>query len=182
MASGSGGFPGPALPSVRSPLCKAATEAYVSAMAIFPRPVTPKSAITDLREMFSPDRPHRWSILALSVTLTGLVLWGFALDTRAPKKEREIYYVESWMADRKDSDIIRQQMKDLDKYEAALNKKQDEFQRLADGLGIEWREEEARNTAQRKAVMVAIHKRLDERLAKAEVKETARPNSVATAP
>ncbi len=79
------------------------------------------------------------------------------------------------MSDRKDSDIIRQQMIDLDKYEAALGKKQVEFQKVADSLGIEWREEEARNTAQRKAIMIMIHKRLDERLAAAEAKPPAAP-------
>ncbi len=145
------------------------------AMAILPRPVSPRSAIADLRMMFSPDRPHRWTLLALSATLTALLLWGFALDSRPPKKPREILYVESWMLDRKDSEIIRRQIKDLDTYEAALEKKQQEFQRLADKVGIEWREDEARNTAQRKAVIAAIHKRLDAKLAAALAKEAAEP-------
>lgn len=145
---------------------------YVGAMAIFPRPVSPKSAASDLRDMFAPDRPHRWSILALSVTMTGLLLWGFVLDSRKPPKEREITYVESWMADRRDSDIIRKQLEDITKYEAALERKQGEFQRLADGLGIEWREDAAKNKAQREAVLAAIRKQMEGRLEEALKRES----------
>jgi len=152
-------------------LCNAAPDAYVGAMAIFPRPVSPRSALADLRDMFSPDRPHRWALLALSCTLTGLLLWGFMLDSRTPPKEREIIYVESWMNDRKDSDIIRQQMQDLANYEQALEKKQGEFQKVADMFGIEWREEEMRNRARRKEIIAAIQKQLGARLAKAEARE-----------
>ncbi|BAK68368.1 hypothetical protein SLG_36930 [Sphingobium sp. SYK-6] len=133
-------------------------------MAILPRPVSPTSAFADLREMFSRERPHRWSILALSITLTGFLLWGFLVDSRIPPKEREIIYVESWMSDRKDSDIIRRQIEDLAKYEAALERKQREFQSVADSLGIEWREDEIRNRAQRKETIAAMNKLLHKRL------------------
>jgi len=151
---------------------------YVVAMAIFPRPASPRSAVSDLREMFSPERPHRWPILALSVTLTGLLLWGFHIDSRKPPKEREIIYVESWMADRQDSDIIRRQLVDLERYEAALESKQGEFQRLADGLGIEWREDAARNKTEREAILAAVEKRLNDQLAEALAREG---NSAGTA-
>lgn len=170
-----GGLALTALPAALCPpsLCNAPRDAYVAAMAIFPRPVSPKNAVSDLRDMFAPDRPHRWSILALSMALTGILLWGFVLDSRKPPKEREIFYVENWMADRKDSDIIRQQLKDVALYETALSKKKQEFQKVADGLGIEWREEEARNTAQRKAIIAMIEKRLNQRLSDALKKEAA---------
>ena len=150
-------------------------------MQILPRPVSPKSAFADLRDMFSADRPHRWPLLALSCVLTGFVLWGLALDSRRPPKPREIFYVENWMADRKDSDIIRQQIKDLSLYEAALEKKQGEFQRVADKLGIEWREDEARNKEQRREVLQVINKRLNERLAKALADEAAKGKTAAAA-
>lgn len=153
-------------------LCNGALDAYVGAMAIFPRPVAPSSAFADLRDMFSRDRPYRWTLLGVSVALTGVLLWGFMLDSRTPPKPREIFYVESWMSDRKDSDIIRQQIKDLAAYEAALAKKQREFQKVADSLGIDWRKDEARNSEQRKAVEAVIQKRLQERLAAAEARET----------
>ena len=155
----------------RSLLFIGPADAYVTAMAIFPRPVSPKSAASDLRDMFSPDRPHRWSILALSVTLTGLLLWGFAIDSRKPAKEREIIYIQNWTSDRRDSDIIRKQIEDVIRYEAALEDKQGEFRRLADGLGIEWREDAARNKVQRDAAIAAVHQRLQERLAEALARE-----------
>ena len=148
-------------------------DAYVGAMAILPRPVSPKSALADLRDMFSAERPHRWPLLVLSCVFTGLLLWGFMIDSRIPPKPREIIYVESWMSDRKDSDIIRDQMKDLADYEQALEKKQGEFQKVADMFGIEWRKEEMQNRARRKDVIAAIQKKLGERLAQAEAREAA---------
>ncbi len=155
----------------RSPLCNGAMDAYVGAMAIFPRPVAPRSAFADLRDMFSRDRPYRWSLLGVSAALTCVLIWGLMLDSRKPPKEREIFYVESWMTDRKDSDIIRQQIKDLAAYETALAKKQREFQKVADSLGIDWRKDEARNNEQRKTIEAVIQKRLNERLAAAEARE-----------
>lgn len=143
-------------------------------MAIFPRPVHPKSALADLREMFAPDRPHRWTILALSMTLTAIMIWGFYLDSKPfiPYKQ-DVHYVESWMADRLDSDIIRRQMQDLAGYEDSLLEAQKEFQGVADKLGIEWREEEERSRAQRQDIIAQIQVRLEERLAAALEREVA---------
>ncbi|HZV58057.1 MAG TPA: hypothetical protein VFF89_10300 [Sphingobium sp.] len=142
-------------------------------MSIFPRPVSPRSAFADLKLMFSPDRPHRWGLLGLSAALTFLIIWAFQIDSRLPPKEREIIYVESWMADRRDSDIIRRQIADLASYEAGLEKRQERFQRVADMVGIEWREDEAKNREQRKAIIAVVRKRLDERLAEALAHEAA---------
>jgi len=151
-------------------------------MAILPRPVSPVSALADLRDMFSPDRPHRWTILALSIGVTAFMLWGFAIDSRKPPKEREIFYVESWMADRKDSDIIRRQLDDLAKYEVALEKKQKQFQKLADGVGIDWREDEARNRVQRKETLALVEKNLRKKLAEALEREAREGKSPAIDP
>ena len=145
--------------------------AYIGAMPIFPRPVAPKSAIADLREMFAPERPHRWPILILSIVLTSLLLWGFALDSRIPPKPREIFYVESWTADRKDSVIIEQQIKDVARFETIFEGKQEEFQRLADRLGIEWREDAMRNKIERAEIIASIKQTLKERLAAALERE-----------
>lgn len=142
-------------------------------MAIFPRPVTPRSALADLKDFLTGERPHKWPLLGLSVALTGVILYGFYLDSRTPPKPREIIYVESWMADRKDSTVIAEQKKDLANYENALQKKQHEFQHVADMLGIDWREDEARSKAQREAVIAAVQKRLDQRLAEAKRREAA---------
>jgi predicted TIM-barrel fold metal-dependent hydrolase len=140
-------------------------------MALFPRPVSPKSALSDLMDMLSGPLPHKWPLLLLSMTLTGVMIWAFDHDARAPKPERQIIYVESWMKDRKDSAIIVQQKKDLAAYEVALERKQKEFQSVADKLGIEWRADEARNKARRLAIIAAVNKQLDQRIAVAKSRE-----------
>lgn len=145
-------------------------------MPILPRPVSPKSAFADLREFLAGRRPHKWPLLGLSAALTGLIIWAFYLDARVPvSNEKEIIYVESWMADRKDSDILKRQKADLAAYEVLLEKKQREFQSVADRFGIDWKEEEARNRARRLAVIAAVNKRLDARIAEAEAREAGRP-------
>ncbi|MFT3965134.1 MAG: hypothetical protein QM690_04545 [Sphingobium sp.] len=143
-------------------------------MFILPRPVSPKSALADLKDMLTGPLPHKWPLLVLSMALTGVIVWAFAHDSQGTRPERQIIYVESWMADRKDSAVIEQQKKDLAVYEAALQKKQKEFQSVADRLGIEWREEEARNKAQRAAVLAAVNKQLDDRIAAAKKREAGR--------
>ncbi len=75
------------------------------------------------------------------------------------------------MSDRKDSVILEQQKAELSVYEATLSKKQNEYQRLADSVGIEWREDAARNKVQREAVIAAVNKRLDARIAAAKKQE-----------
>lgn len=142
-------------------------------MPIFPRPVSPKSALADLVDMLSGPLPHKWPLLLLSITLTALIMWAFAHDARGPKPERQIIYVESWMKDRKDSTIMEQQKRDLALYEAALEKKQKEFQSVADKLGIEWRADETRNKARRLEILAVVNRRLDERIAAAKKREAA---------
>lgn len=155
-------------------------------MAILPRPVSPRSAFADLRLMFSPERPHRWTLLGLSAALTAILLWGFWLDSRPPKPERQIIYVESWMIDRKDSDIIRRQQADLAKYEASVQKKQRGYQELADMTGVEWREAEAKAREQRRITIEAMEKYLDKRLADALAREAGQgkpaPDAASPAP
>jgi hypothetical protein len=165
-------------------LCNGVADAYVAPMPIFPRPVSPKSALADLREMFSADRQHRWTFLGLSVAITGVLVWGLMLDSRTPPREREIIYVESWMADRRDSDIIQRQIIDLAKYEKALEGKQREFQKLADSVGIAWREDEIRNREQRRATIAAMNRMLKKKLADALAleKRDGRSNATAAAP
>lgn len=155
-------------------------------MAILPRPVSPRSAFADLKLMFAKERPHRWTILGLSVTLTAVMLWGFMLDSRPPKPERQIIYVESWMMDRKDSDIIRRQQADLSKFEASVQQRQRGYQKLADMSGIEWREAEAKAREQRRVSIEMMEKYLDKRLADALAREAkqekAAPAEPATKP
>lgn len=143
------------------------------AVKIFPRPVGPKSAMADILAYLAGPLPHKWPLLGVSIALTGVMVWALFEDSKKPPAPREIIYIQSWMADRKDSDILLQQKKDLARYEAALEREQRKFQTVADQFGLEWREDAARNKAQRLAVIAAVNKRLDEKIAQAKAKEAA---------
>lgn len=143
---------------------------YKGRMAIFPRPVSPKNALGDFWGYFKQQRQHKWPLLGVSVALTYVIIWTFVVDanTNTMPTRNKIIYVQSWDANRSDAAIILQQKIDFAKREAALVKQQTKMQGYADAFGIEWREEEARNTAKRKEAVKAIDALLDDRLAKAE--------------
>ncbi|MGE4321890.1 MAG: hypothetical protein AB7E60_02545 [Sphingobium sp.] len=144
-------------------------------MAIFPRPVSPKNALGDLWGYFRQSRPHKWPLLGLSAAFTWLIIWAFLVDanTNTMPTRHKIIYVDSWDADRSDAAIILQQKIDLARREAALQAKQKEMQGLADAFGIDWREEEARNTVRRREALKQINAQLDSRLAEAQAMEQA---------
>lgn len=146
---------------------------YIGGMAIFPRPVSPKSALGDFWGYFKQQRQHKWPLLGLSVALTWVIVWTFVIDanTNTMPTRNKIIYVESWDANRSDAAVILQQKIDFAKREAALVKQQKKMQGFADAFGIEWRDEEKRNTARRKEAVKEINALLDERLAKAETQD-----------
>ncbi|WP_311269388.1 hypothetical protein [Sphingobium sp. WCS2017Hpa-17] len=154
---------------------------YKGPMAIFPRPVSPKSALGDFWGYFKQQRQHKWPLLGVSVALTYVIVWTFVIDanTNTMPTRNKIIYVQSWDANRSDAAIILQQKIDFAKREAALVKQQTKMQGYADAFGIEWREEEARNTAKRKEAVKAIDAMLDDRLAKAEATNKAGPQASA---
>lgn len=129
--------------------------------------------LADLKLMFSPDRPHRWGLLGVSAALTFVIMWGFVLESRKPAPERQITYINSWASDRRDSDIIRQQIQDLDTYEADLRKLQGRWQKFADATGVDWRKEEAENRAIRDKDRAAMKIILEKKLADALAREAA---------
>lgn len=129
--------------------------------------------LADLKLMFSPDRPHRWGLLGVSAALTFVIMWGFVLESRKPAPERQITYINSWASDRRDSAIIRQQIQDLDTYEADLRKLQGRWQKFADATGVDWRKEEAENRAIRDRDRAAMKKILEKKLADALAREAA---------
>lgn len=139
-------------------------------MAIFPRPVSPKSALGDLWSYFRDHRPHKWPLLGLSVAMTWLIVWAFIIDanTNTMPTRNKIFYIQSWDTNRSDAAIILQQKMDLAKREAAIEAKQREMQGIADTFGIDWRKDEARNSARRQEALKQINASLDERLAKAK--------------
>jgi hypothetical protein len=120
---------------------------YIPPMAIFPRPVSPKSALGDFWSYFLEQRSHKWPLLGLSAAMTWVIIWAFVIDgqTNTAPRQNKIIYVQSWDANRSDAAIILQQKMDLAKSEVALRKKQKEMQNIADVFGIDWREDEARD-------------------------------------
>lgn len=146
-------------------------------MAIFPRPVSPKSALSDLWSYFRETRPHKWPLLGLSAAMTWMIIWAFIVDanTNTMPTRNKIVYVESWDANRSDAAIILQQKIDLAKREAALQREQKKMQGVADVFGIDWRKDEVRLTARRKEALKEINAQLDARLVKAET--TGKPSA-----
>lgn len=144
--------------------------AYRRGMAIFPRPVSPKSAFGDFWGYFRQHRSHKWPLLGLSAAFTWVIVWAFIVDanTNTMPTRNKIIYVQSWDAKRSDATIILQQKMDLARRDAAIQKKQKEMQGVADAFGIDWRQDEARNSARRKEAVKEINAMLDARLAKAE--------------
>ncbi|RVT43765.1 hypothetical protein [Sphingobium algorifonticola] len=153
-------------------------------MAIFPKPVSPRSALGDFWSYFSEKRAHKWPLLGLAAAITWVIIWAFLLDAKtntAPRRYK-IIYVQSWDANRPDAVIIAKQKADLAKGEMLLAKKQKEMQAVADMVGIEWREEAARNGARRQEALKDINAVLDARLAKARAEEAAQAGSTAAKP
>ena len=152
---------------------------YKRGMAIFPRPVSPKSAFGDFWSYFRQQRQHKWPLLGVSAAFTYVIVWAFIVDanTNTMPTRNKIIYVESWDANRSDAAIILQQKIDFAKREAALVKQQKRMQGYADAFGIEWRDEEKRNTAERKEAVKAINRMLDDRLVKAETAQKAAPGA-----
>lgn len=143
---------------------------YRGGMAIFPRPVSPKHAVGDLWGYFKEQRQHKWPLLGLSAAITYVIIWAFVVDgnTNTMPTRNKITYVQSWDLNRSDAAIILQQKMDLARYEVALSRKQKDMQKVADMVGIEWREDAARNDAKRKEAVTQINALLDARLAKAK--------------
>ena len=167
------------MPDARPGFASGGALSYIAAMAIFPRPVSPRSALGDLWSYFRENRPHKWPLLGLSMAITWVIIWVFMVDanTNTMPTRNKIIYVQSWDASRSDAAIILQQKIDLAKSEAALQKRQKQMQGWADSFGIDWRTEEARNSARRKEALKQINAQLDSRLAKAEAAEKAAPQT-----
>lgn len=147
---------------------------YLAAMAIFPRPVSAKRAWTDLRDYLAEGRRHKILFLLLAVAATWAIIWGFLLDSKTNTMPgRQIIYIQNWSADRSDADIIAQQKKDLLKRQAAIKRKQQDFRKVADRFGIDWRKEAAIGDKREQEAVDALMARLDKMEAEARAKDKA---------
>lgn len=103
---------------------------------VLPRPSTPAAAWRDLKSFFAQRGRHRWLIAMVSILMPVVIVTGFYYDSYI-KPERRIIYVENWPATRSDEEIKAQQKIDQAKREKAMEERRQQYQRLADQLGID---------------------------------------------
>jgi hypothetical protein len=103
----------------------------------------PFRALGDLRRFLGGRGRHEIIFLFAAAIICVLAIGGFAISSNIdkPYKPPEIIYVQSWRADRTDSQIVAQQKIDMEKQkiqdakEAAFEaKKRASFKRLDDQL------------------------------------------------
>jgi hypothetical protein len=117
----------------------------VSAMAIFPRPVRPSRALSDLWGFLRARKRSEFLFGGLAVLITCLWFW-MIFDKLSAKPEWRpptVMYVKQWPKTRTTEDILKQQAIDAPKEkaarearEAAAKKRQEDYKRLAKQLGL----------------------------------------------
>ena len=142
---------------------------YLAAMSIIPRPVSPKRAWADLRDYLAEGRRHKVLFLLLAVAI-----WGFLIDSKTNTAPgRQIIYIQNWSEDRTDAEIIAQQKIDLLRRQAAIKRKQEDFRKVADQFGIDWRKEAKIGDAREKEAVAELMAHLDKLEAEARAKDKA---------
>lgn len=95
-------------------------------------------AIGDFWNYLKEDRPHKWTSMALAVTITGVVIYQIYASLIQPPPPRTIVYVESWPANRSQAEV------EADWKERAIQANEDNAKRraayrsVADALGIDY--------------------------------------------
>jgi hypothetical protein len=107
-------------------------------MAIFPRPSTPRAFLSDLKAFLRQQDRHKLLIAVISALMPMIIIWGFYLDSRTDKPKAQVIFVQSWPSNRTDAEIEKQNIADQKVRDAERKKKQEEYRRLADKLGIDY--------------------------------------------
>ena len=95
-------------------------------------------AIGDFWNYLKEDRPHKWTSMALAITIVGVVLYQIYASLIQPPPPRTILYVESWPATRTQAQV------EADWKDRAIQANEDNAKRraayrsVADALGIEY--------------------------------------------
>lgn len=100
--------------------------------------MSPLRAVRDLRLFLHQRQKHELIFLFLSIFITGLLLIGFAKDSKIEKEYRpNIVYVQQWTLDRTDAEIKAQQaidapikQKRIDEEKRRREERQAAFKRL----------------------------------------------------
>ena len=107
-------------------------------MSWFPRPASPRAALTDLRNFLRHRSREQVIGASLALLVTTIIVIEFLVDSKintAPPPQ--VIYVEQWSANRTDAEIVADQKKDQAAREAAQKEKQRQFQELENRFGIE---------------------------------------------
>src|SRR3712207_2073613 len=96
-------------------------------MSWIPRPVGPRAALADLRNVMRQRSREQVVGAALALLITAIIVVEFLVDSKintAPPPQ--VVYVESWSANRTDAEIVAEQKKDQAEQEAAIKARQEQ--------------------------------------------------------
>lgn len=99
---------------------------------------SPRYVYRDLRAFFSRRSREQGIALALSLAITGFIVFLFWLDPKVnTAPPTTITFVNSWPSDRSDAEIKEAQAKYMAEKKARERARQQEFQEIANTFGIE---------------------------------------------
>jgi hypothetical protein len=106
-------------------------------MSWFPRPVSPRAAISDLLAVMRHSSREQRIGAALALLVTAIIVIEFVVDAKiGMDSPPEVISVELYRSNRTDAEIIADQKKDQAAKEAAIRERQREFQKLENRLGM----------------------------------------------
>ena len=105
--------------------------------------------VADFWAYIREPRPHRWASWGLAVVLPLVIFYGFS-EHLIPyeKPKRSIIYFDSWTQNRSAEQIRADWVERAKEATRANAKRRAEFQRLADGLGVDYDSSEADKVTQ----------------------------------
>ena len=106
-------------------------------MSWFPKPSSPRAALSDFLAFVRQRSPEQRLAGALSLLITAIIVIVFFVDSSintAPPPQ--IIYVENYRADRTDAEIIAEQKQDEAERQAAAAERRRQFQKLENQFGM----------------------------------------------
>jgi hypothetical protein len=102
-----------------------------------PRPASPSVLWADLRAFARERSRHQWIAALFAIAMPIIIVVGFIVDARtniAPGEQ--LIFVDSWSANRTDSEIKAAQAKREEERQAIAAERQRQFKELEKKLGI----------------------------------------------
>jgi hypothetical protein len=96
-----------------------------------------KNPVVDLWDYMREPKPHKWTSLALAITLTLVSLWALnRFLVRPVPPDTRIVYFDSWDEGRTDQDIRRDWVARLKQANVNNAKRRANYQKMADTMGV----------------------------------------------